>query len=254
MIRWVILDETGGAPCANGEVLSPSSLARLAAAATLQLNRDVGVDSSVRAGSGPTDVQPGERVFTFRPGLPEAPGALAYHAVDGSGVEFGAEDITGCSSLFGPGSSALAALTHETNETEWDRGCNQWLDDLGGKLHAKERCDAIEVQTYDVGMPDGQPAFVSNFLLDAWTIPNAPGPYTWMGANGLPGAVEPPGPMQTAPGQGGNYQSVETAPTGDPGQVTAMRRGHRHVEGMPSRPAKVAHWSSRTYRRLHGRG
>jgi len=69
---------------------------------------------------------------------------------------------------------------------------------------------------------------------------------TFMGANGLSGAIEPAGPMQTAPGNGGNYQSVATAPT-DGSQVFAS---HRHgVVGTPRKPEKVAHWSSRTSRR-----
>jgi len=249
-IHWVLLDETGGAACQNGETLSPEALSKIAEAVSMQLARDWGSDSSARAGSGPTDIMPGERVYTFKNGLPEAPGAIAYHSVDGSGVEFGMEDITSCSSLYGDGASASSAFSHEAIETEGDRGCNGWSDDGQGTLHANERCDAIEVQGYTVTTSDGTVVTVSNFLLDSWFIPGAPAPYTYMTANGLAGGVEPPGPMQVAAGDGGNYDSVEPAPTTG-SQVFGFVNAGKQIRGTPRNPKKAAHWSSRAYKRGH---
>jgi hypothetical protein len=251
-IKWAFIDSTNGAPCANGEVMTPEALATIAAACTLQLNRDYGSNSSARAATADT-IQPGERVFTWLNGL-SVQGALAFHSVDGQGVEYGEEDITGCSSLFGMGASASAAASHEMLETENDPGCNRGLDDGQGTTHADEECDAIEVQTYAVQV-NGIDVGVSNFLLDSWGIPGAPPPYTFMTANNIPGGVDPPGPMQTAPGNGGNYQSVWPSPTSF-GQVTAehvaafTRGGHAlRIVGTPRKPAKVKHWNSRAAKR-----
>lgn len=52
------------------------------------------------------------------------------------------------------------------------------------------------------------PGAPCNWLLQAWFVPGAPGPYDYMTAAKLPGAVSPPGPLQTAPGKGGNYEIV----------------------------------------------
>lgn len=251
-IHWVLLDETGGAPCQNGEILTPEALAKIARVVTIQLARDYGCDSDARAGSSPADILPGERVYTFKNGLPEAPGAIAYHSVDGQGVEFGMQDITACTSLYGDG-GATSAFSHEALETEGDRGCNGWSDDRQGTLHANERCDAVEVQGYAIDAGDGTQATVSNFLLDTWFIPGSPGPYTFMGANGLPGAVEPPAPMTVAAGNGGNYDSVEPAPTGGSQVFGFQHIDHagKHMNGRPRDMVKAAHWSSRTYKRGH---
>lgn len=256
-IHWVLLDETGGAQCQDGSTLSPDVLTRMAQALSYQLAHDYGCDSDARAGKDPTDILPGERVYTFRNGLPEAPGAVAYHSVDGSGVEFGMQDITACSSLWAL-DGALMAASHEFCETEGDRGCDGWSDDGQGTLHAQERCDAIETQGYPVTLSDGTQGIVANFLLDVWFIPGAAGPYTYAGANGMP-SVEPPGPMQIAPSPGqGNYDSVEPAPTSS-NQVfgfefTHKDRAGRHMRGRPKDSKKAEHWSSRTYKRGHRLG
>jgi hypothetical protein len=243
--RWVFCDETGGAPCQDGTILTPAILGQIAEACTIQLNRDYGCDDRARAGTSDA-IQPGERLYIFRNGLPEAPGALAYHAVDGSGVEFGFEDWSSCSSATGPGGASVGA-SHECLETKGDPGCNQSSNDGQGTLHANERCDACETQWYPITISDGTAVFVSNFLLDAWYIPGHPPPYTYMTANGIEGGVECPGPMLTAPGHGGNYQSVQPDPGGET-QIFALRKAPRII-GTPRRPEKTFHWSSRIARR-----
>src|SRR5581483_8440415 len=102
----------------------------------------------------------------------------------------------------------------------------------------------VEVQTYGKTCKDGAVVQVSNWLLRAWFIPGAPGPYDYMTSAKLPGAVSPPGPLETAPGHGGNNQIISK--WGSDKQVFAAARlieGHRR-KGM------VPHWSSRAGRRL----
>lgn len=258
-IRWVLIDHTGGAPCQNGEVMTPQALALIAAAMSLQLARDAGSDSSARAASSPDDVQPGERPYLFVPTLPNAPGAVAYHTVDEQGNPYAMQAITACASLLGP-DGALMAASHEAIETEGDPGCNRWASDGQGKLHADERCDAIETQGYEIEV-NGVSCTVADFLLDCWYVPGSSAPYTFATSTAVAGAIDPPGPLQTMPADGGNYQAEETDP-GDVGQVfaaeepspmldraTVVAKRGPHLTGTPKNPDKVAHWSSRAYRR-----
>jgi hypothetical protein len=60
----------------------------------------------------------------------------------------------------------------------------------------------------------------------------------------IPGAVSPPGPLQTAPGHGGNYQIVSK--WGSDKQVFAAAR---HIVGT-RRKGNNPNWSSRAGRRL----
>jgi hypothetical protein len=256
--KWVLLDETNGAACANGETMTPSAMAHIAEAMSLQLNGEFadewGGGVVVRVGSSPTDIQPGEVVYSFQPTLPQAPGASAYHDVNGQGVPFAFCAVTTCDSLLGPNGCGVDA-SHEGCEAQGDPGCNLMADDNAGKLHAIEACDAVEVQQYPVLCADGTAVYVSNFLTKAWFIPGAPMPYDFMCKAGLPGAVSPPGPLQTAPspdGQG-NYQIEEPSLQAQATQVFgkgASGASHRRVVGSPRRPEKAAHWSSRTSRRL----
>jgi len=246
---WVLIDETNGATTGDGNKVTYAVLEQIAAAITLQQARDYGPECggpavTMRAGGGPNDVQPGERVFALKDALPEAPGAVAYHSIDGRGVAFAMLAISTCDSLTGPGTSVSSAVSHEVCETRGDEGCNLWADDGAGTEHAHEECDAVEVQSYP--MPDG--TYVSNFVLPSFWIPGAAGPYSYMAKAGLPGAVDPPGPMQTAPGHGGNYQAVRPSPSGE-SQVTAEHAHGARLHGTPRNPTKVAHWSSRTSRR-----
>jgi hypothetical protein len=249
---WVLLDESNGAKTSDGSAVTPAALAAIAGAIRLQQARDYspecgGPDVTMRAGSGRADIQSGERVFALKDVLPDAPGAIAYHSVDGAGVAFALLAVTTCDSLLGSGASVSSAVSHEVCETAGDEGCNCWADRGDGIEVAHEECDAVEVQSYAITLADGTPVFVSNFLLPAFWIPAAPGPYSYMAKAALPGAVDPPGPMQTAPASGGNYQTQRSSGTGET-SVNAMHRA-AHVHGTPRNPGKVAHWSSRASRR-----
>lgn len=253
MTSWVIIDETQGAKTSGGEAMTVALLAVIAEVATVQMCRDYAPNCGgpavvCRAGSSATDIQPGERVFALLATLPDAPGDVAYHSVDGNGVPFALLAITTCDTILGPGTSVSSAVTHEVLEEEGDPGCNRWADDGQGTEHAIERCDALETQSYAITARDGTVAYVSDFVLDAWLIPNAPGPYSYMALAGLPGAIDPPGPMQTVPSGGGNYQAERTSPSSEH-QVFAAAGHKARVVGQPRNHAKVAHWSSRVSRR-----
>lgn len=144
MMRFVLLDESAGAKTSNGESMTPEVLANIAAACTVQLNRDFstewGGNYEVRAGSGAGDIQPGEIVFALLPTLSGAPGAIAYHDSDGNGVPVLFDAITLSTSIVGPGNSVSVAISHELCETAGDEGCNDWCDDGTGNSFAKEMC------------------------------------------------------------------------------------------------------------------
>lgn len=229
-LSFALVDETHGATTLDGAALTPTILSSIASACQVQLNRDVAPETGggpflVRVSSG-KDIQPGEAVFAILPTLPNAPGAVAYHDVEGKGVPAAYDAITLSETLTGPGNSLSVAISHELCETAGDPGCNRWADRGDGTEVAVEECDAVESQTYDVGAGGSPPAtvgvHVSNFVLRAFWQPGAPGPYEFMTSRALMGATPPPGPMQTAPAGGGNYQIVRQTNPQSEGQVTAI--------------------------------
>jgi hypothetical protein len=211
---WVLLDETNGAQCGDGSVLDHATLVRIAAACESQLNREFAAFYGgaglyyVRAGESSTDIQPGEQVYSFVPTLAQAPGASAYHDTDGKGVPVAYCAVTTCSSLLGP-SGISVDCSHELLEAAADPSCNLMADNLAGLLVAYEVCDPVEVQTYPSYVDDK--VQVSNFVLPSWFDPKASAPYDFMTEAKLDGAVAPPGPLQIAPGNGGNYVITETS-------------------------------------------
>jgi hypothetical protein len=255
-MRFALVDGTGGATTTLGMAVTTAVLEDIANACTVQLNRDVsaewGGNYEVRAAVGAGDIQPGEIVFALLPSLPDAPGAIAYHDVNGVGVPVIYDAITLSDSLTGSGNSLSVAVSHELCETAGDESVNAWRDDGAGSEWAQELCDAVEAQSYLIG-----DVAVSNFLLKAFFTPNHVGPYDYMSSAGLPGAVGPTGPFATP--SGGNYQIVRSSGAGEH-QVQA-----RHTDFSPTvtvsvtvpfahtradkRLAKRRHPSSRTYRR-----
>ena len=227
MTCWVLIDESNGAQTQSGEPLTPAALAHIAEACRLQLNRDYAPEHGgafrVRAGSGPTDIAPGERVYVFQPTLPEE-GASAYHDTNGKGVEVAFCAVTTCATLLGPAGVGVDA-SHELLETSRDPGCNQLADDLAGTLHAIEVGDPVEVQDYPVTCKDGTIVCVSNFVLPAWLMPGAPPPYDFMSSAAIAGAVPPPGPMQNLTGQRGQLPDHRALLAAVPGLRQAHDRG-----------------------------
>lgn len=234
-MRFTLLDESTDAGNAQpyGGVISPAQLATIAAALDLQLNRDVatrwGGSYAVRAGANKTDVLPGEIACAIVDSLPAAPGAVAYHDVDGNEVPVVFLARTECNSLTSGADSVSSALSHELCETAGDPFVNAWRDDGAGAEWAQELCDAVQEAGYQVNG-----VTVSDFVLPAFFAPVAAAPYDYLGTVGQ-GAVT--APLQTMPG---GYQLRRTAGTGE-AQVDGAVGAHRL--------AKKRHPSSRTYRR-----
>lgn len=228
-MRFVLINEGQKAPLAVQVV--PAWLDLVAAACTIQLNRDVatawGGQYEVRLGLGPTDLAPGEIAFGLIDSLPNAPGAIAYHDVAGNAAPFALLGLDTCSTL----DDVSSAISHELCETAGDPDCNAWRDDGQGKEWAQELCDAVEATSYRING-----ILVSDFLLPAFFEAQAPAPYCYTQALGLPGAY-PVAPFATA---AGGYQVVRSAGVGE-----------THVDGAVRalRVAKVRSSSSRVYRR-----
>jgi hypothetical protein len=216
-MRFCLIDATNGVPTAQGLGLSGSALADIAHACSVQLNLDYsthwGGNFEVRAGAGAGDIQPGEIVFAILQTLPNAPGAIAYHDVNGNGVPTLFDGITLSDTLTGPGNSLSVAISHELLETAGDAGCNLWADGHDGSEYAHELCDAVESQTYGL---DG--IYVSNFVLPSFFVPGSAGPYDHMSYALLSGAVGPAKPLATA---SGGYQILRSAGAGEH-QVQAL--------------------------------
>jgi hypothetical protein len=245
-VKWVLIDGTNGATTQDGSKLSAAVLAHIAEAVSSQVNQEFtaewGAQASIRVGASQNDIQPGEWAYVFLPSLPDAPTASAYHDINGKGVPFALCAVRTCGSLYGPNGVSVDA-SHEILETAGDQGANLFANDNKGLLHALEMCDAVEVQTYGKKCKDGTELQVSNWLLRSWFIPGAAGPYDYMTFAKLPGAVAPAGPLQTAPGHGGNYQIISKA--GGTKQVFAAEQ---HIQGV--RRKGLPNWSSRAGRRL----
>lgn len=246
-VKWVLIDSTNGAATQDGSRLSSAVLANIAEAVQNQIDQEFaaewGAQVTLRVGANANDVQPGEWVYGFVASLPDAPGASAYHDINGTGVPFALCAVTTCGSLLGPTGISVDA-SHEILETAGDEGANQFANDNHGLLHAVEMCDAVEVQTYGKTCQDGTVVQVSNWLLRSWFMPGAAGPYDYMTSANIPGAVAPSGPLQTALGHGGNYQIVSK--WGSDKQVFAIAQ---HLVGT-RRKGMHPHWSSRAGRRL----
>lgn len=246
-VRWVLIDQTSGAKTQDGSTLSAAVLSHIAEAVMSQVNNEFasewGAQATIRVGASPNDIQPGEWAYGFMASLPHAPGASAYHDINGKGVPFALCAVTTCGSLLGP-TGVSVDVSHEILETAGDEGANCFANDNAGLLHALEMCDAVEVQTYGKTCRDGTVVQVSNWLLRSWFAPGASGPYEYMSYAGLPGAVAPAGALQTAKGDGGNYQIVSSW-SGSKQEFAA----ERHIVGM-RRKGEPPNWSSRAAKRL----
>lgn len=252
MTTFVLIDETNGATTLDGSALTPSILSQIASAVQLQLNRDGGTELEagpflVRVGAA-ADVQPDEVPFPIKATI-GAPGAIADHYVNANGIPACEDAITLSDTLTGPGNSLSVAISHECLETGGDPGANQWADRGDGSEVAKERCDSVETQTYDVGAAASPPSttgiHVSNFVTNRFFIPGSSGPLDFMSSRAIPGAVAPPAPMQAAPGAGGNYQAVrrvdengvtQVTAEGDPNGRRPWRRGSRRARRGVAEP------------------
>jgi hypothetical protein len=256
-ITFVIVDNSGGAPTADGASLTPEILANIASAVEIQLNRDFsphwGGTYRVRVASGSDDVQPGEVPYIIKSTI-DAPGAIADHYVNPDGSP-AAEDATSLSdTLTSASNSCSVATSHEFLEVGADPPCNVWRDGGDGKEYCQEVGDPVEAQSYPITLDNGAVVYVSNFVTPAYFTPGAVGPYDYLSSIG-DNPSEPAAPFQVP--AGGNYQTerqagqgefvVQARYTGPDVTVSltipfASSRAHRRLP-------KRAHPSSRSYRR-----
>jgi hypothetical protein len=214
-------------------------LARCAKAINIQLERDVwsywpaASRSYMRVASSPGGVAPGEIAFAILSSLPDAPGAVAYHDINGDAVPAAFLGLDTCNSL----DDVSIAISHEVIETVGDPNVNLWADDGIGSEWALELCDAVESNSYSIDLSDGQPPIrVSDFLLPSFFVSLGRPPYNFLASQG------PSAPFVTA---SGGYQIKRSAGGGET-EVTGE---------IPSDKTKrKMHWSSRTSRRLALRG
>lgn len=276
-LKVVLIDESNGAKTSSGESLNPALLTLAAQVFTVYLNRDVsrywGGQDLVRSGSSPTDVQAGEVPSYTQPTLDNAPGAIAYHTVDGYGIPAIYDGLTLSDTLFGP-SGWSVAQTHELAETKADPATNTLRADGKGRLYAQEACDPLEVQSYPITLkadgtvadvPNTTPGlaadgsftcYVSNFVLDAFFTPGHEGPYDFMTARGIQPAGQqgPAGPFQLVPADGGDYQIVETDPENE-SQITAAHAKEAAAgdDAEPPVPALLGRGTARSHLGVFGK-
>src|SRR5579875_1488200 len=224
--------------------LTPQWLGRCATAINTQLQRDVSgpwplaTRAFVRVASGPTDIGPGEIAFAILPSLPNAPGAVAYHDVDGNAVPTAFLGLDTCNTL----DDVSIAISHEIIETVGDPECDLWVDDGQGNEWAAELCDAVESNNYTIDLGDGQsPIRVSDFLLPNFFAPNAPAPYNFLSAI--------PSGRVTSPSVTGSPSAPFATASGGYQIKRSSGGGETQVTGTIRNTKKKMHWSSRTARR-----
>jgi hypothetical protein len=105
----------------------------------------------------------------------DTPGALGFHDWV-AGLAYGRV-------LAGRDPLDATTLSHEALELRGDPHCNLWLPMPDGRSVAREMCDPCEADHYDIEVTIGaetRQIWVSDFLLPAWFVPGAPGPYTFL--------------------------------------------------------------------------
>lgn len=155
--------------------------------------------------------------------------SLGYHTVDGSGrpalfVETGPILSNGGTTKSGA-ISVSAVLSHELLETLEDPDAGEWYEDMDGALYAREVCDPVQGDAYDI---DG--VTVSAFVGPRWFRGGA-GPYAFAGAQPL------------------DIQPLTLRPGGY--MIKALASGETQVLGERP-PWKTAHRRARACKRVGG--
>lgn len=160
------------------------------------------------------------------------PGALGFHD-DVAGLVFGRVKAPS-----DPNDGST--LSHEALELRGDPRCDVWLPMGDGREVARELCDPCEQDQYAIAVTIGgetRSILVSDFVLPAWFVPGAPGPYTYMDT------VDQPFGLSR---NGGGYRLIRD----QHGVITSDFGRHDTFPKMFDRmAAKVADPMSRTYRR-----
>jgi hypothetical protein len=99
-------------------------------------------------------------------------GALGWHTEDAGdaiyGRVFARPVLTNGGDALTKTLSVASVLSHEVLEMWADPGCQAWMDDNQGHLHALEVCDPVESDSYLL-----KGVTVSNFVYPAWFDPHA---------------------------------------------------------------------------------
>lgn len=107
-------------------------------------------------------------------------GAAGYHDVTPAGRPY--------AKAFFDGGVPSVTLSHELLEMAWDPYCNLYLPSPDGFGYAREACDAVEADTYQI---DG--ITVSDFVYDAFFDAESAGPYDRLGLITKPFETRPGG-------------------------------------------------------------
>lgn len=171
----------------------------------------------------------GSILFHLVNALPEALDALGFHD-ETNDLPYAR---IGCQAIFDAGGAALvgllsvlSVLSHEAAEAFGDLDVNEWCDMIDGRQTAKELCDAVQGDSYDVEI-DGLKVSVSNFLLPAWFDRQATrGPFDYLGKCHKPFTMSKGGYLIVRKA-GAESQVFGALPAHKHGRVSArhMRRG-----------------------------
>jgi len=151
----------------------------------------------------------------------DSPGALGWHDVDDAGRPFGRVFARDC---IENGASVSSCLSHELLELCGDPMCDEWARNNNGYDYAREECDAVEEDVYEI---DG--VEVSDFVLPSFFEQNGAAPYDFLGLLSEP--------FQT---RTGGYQIRRDQNTGAVSQVYGDHRAEWRKKGKEHPAARSA--------------
>jgi len=221
----------------SSRVLGPADLAFLVRAVNIQMERDYGPAFMnepwpVRSYASLQPLKPG----TFWPmalmDFIGQPGALGFHTED-AGLVYG-RVLASEDHLDG------TTLSHESLEMRGDPTCETWIPMGDGRSVAYELADPCEADSYAIAVTIGDETRairVSDFVLPAWFVPGAPGPYTFLDTVDAPFGLSR---------NGGGYRLIRDAH----GNVSSDFGRHGVTSAAIAKMArKIADPRSRTARR-----
>jgi hypothetical protein len=147
--------------------ITDAEVARIAEACQAQLREHVAPVWNI---SHPLHVtttpHPSSYPFFLVDTIPEAPGALAYHFVQSSGVPAGK---IGVQTTLQVGETVSATMSHETVELQCDIFCASWSYSSRLRcLVATEACDPVQNDSYKIKLASGTFVPVSNFVTPSY--------------------------------------------------------------------------------------
>lgn len=153
---------------------------------------------------------------------PSAPEAVAFHTVDGNSVPAIYIVSSMLSGMYAGANAMSVAIAHEVLELGFDPACNLWADDGMGSEYARELCDAVQGDSYDING-----IHVPNFLTPDFFNPGSQGPWSYLGRRGQETV---PGPFIMAPGGYQVKRSIQGTQVNvfGYGAISAAKRNFKH--------------------------